>query len=119
MARNRKSQPAAVRLAPALKALVLCVFIGGSGLGYVWQKNQIMELGQQIKRREVYFAELQRKNNELSRQLALLRSPRELDARARKLNLGLLPHRPEQVLRLDEAAPVTAPAKRGPQYVAR
>ena len=27
---------------------MLCQFIGGSGIWYVWQKNQIYELGRQI-----------------------------------------------------------------------
>jgi len=45
MARNRKSQSAAIRFGPALKAFLLCLLIGGSGIGYVWQKDQIGRLG--------------------------------------------------------------------------
>ena len=45
MARNRKYQSAAIRFGPALKALLLCLLIGGSGVGYVWQKDQIIRLG--------------------------------------------------------------------------
>jgi hypothetical protein len=41
MAKNRKYQSAAVRFGPALKAFLLCAVIGGSGVGYVWQKSQI------------------------------------------------------------------------------
>jgi hypothetical protein len=41
MARNRKNQSAAMRFGPVLKALLLCLLIGGSGIGYVWQKDQI------------------------------------------------------------------------------
>ena len=52
MARNRKYQSAAIRFGPALKAFLLCLLIGGSAVGYVWQKNQIYQLGQQIKLRE-------------------------------------------------------------------
>ena len=52
MAKNRKHQSAAVRFGPALKAFLLCALIGGSGVGYVWQKSRIEELSKQIKERE-------------------------------------------------------------------
>ena len=52
MAKNRKHQSAAIRFGPALKAFLLCVLIGGSAVGYVWQKSQIEQLGDQIKQRE-------------------------------------------------------------------
>ena len=55
MARNRKYQSAASRFGPALKAFLLCLLIGGSGIGYVWQKDQISQLGQQIGK-QGYFA---------------------------------------------------------------
>jgi hypothetical protein len=45
MAKNRKNQSAAIRFGPALKALGLCLLIGGAAVGYVWQKNQIDQLG--------------------------------------------------------------------------
>ena len=45
MARNRKYQSAANRFGPALKAFLLCLLIGGPGVGYVWQKDQISQLG--------------------------------------------------------------------------
>lgn len=112
MARNRKHQPAAVRFGPALKAFVLCALIGGSGVGYVWQKTQIDELGRQIKKREIRLAELQEQNKKLANQLSLLRRPVELDKRVRELNLGLMPPQPSQILRLSEplALPVENPA---------
>jgi hypothetical protein len=118
MARNRKNQSAAVRFAPALKAFLLCVFIGGSGMGYVWQKNRIYELGQEIKKRELRLDELRRQNHELSRQLAVMRSPSELENRIRKLNLGLAPPKPAQVLRLVETPAAIVP-ERPPQYAER
>jgi len=102
MARNRKYQSAAIRFGPALKAFLLCLFIGGSGLGYVWQKNQIFELGQRIKKRELQLEMLKRQNKNLSGQVNVLRSPPELEARVRRLNLGLAPPQPELVLRLVE-----------------
>lgn len=100
MARNRKNQSVAVRFGAALKVFLLCFFIGGSAVGYVWQKNQIYALGQQIKLGEKKLEELRRQTKFASDQLAYLRSPRALDARVKELNLGLVPPQPEQILRL-------------------
>src|ERR1041384_8127644 len=98
MARNRKYQSAALRFGPALKAFLLCLLIGGSAIGYVWQKTQIYELGQQIRKHEVRLAELQDSNKKLRDQLAMLRSPKKLEQRARELNLGLsLPTQAQKV----------------------
>src|SRR5512141_2326668 len=94
MARNRKYQSAAIRFGPTLKALLLCLLIGGSGVGYVWQKDQIYQLGQQIKKREVRLRELVDQNEKLRKQLGTMRSPRLLEMRINELNLGLV--QPEQ-----------------------
>ncbi len=102
MARNRRHQSAAIRFGPALKALLVCALLGGSGVGYVWQKGQISELGQQIVKRERTLAQLQEQNKKLRDQLALLRSPAMLEQRARELNLGLGPPRPAQIVTLAE-----------------
>ncbi len=105
MARNRKYQSAAIRFGPAIKAFLLCVLIGGSGVGYVWQKSQISELGQQIRRRELRLGELQGQNEKLKKQLAVMRSPQFLEDRIRELNLGLVVPQPSQICRLVEPAP--------------
>jgi hypothetical protein len=107
MSKNRKNQSAAIRFGPALKALFLCLLIAGSAVGYVWQKSQIYQLGQQIRQREVRLARLQNDDRKLSDQLSILRSPTLLDRRTRELNLGLLPAQPIQVMRLAE--PASAP----------
>jgi len=105
MAKNRKYQSAAVRFGPALKAFLLCAVIGGSGVGYVWQKSQIDELGRQIKRRETRLGELQGQNKKLRDQLQMLRSPKPLEKRVRDLNLGLGQVQPDQIRRLTEPLP--------------
>ena len=64
-----------MRFGPALKAFLLCLFIGGSGVGYVWQKNQFFELGKQIKQRELRLNGLAVQNEKLKKQLATMRSP--------------------------------------------
>jgi hypothetical protein len=108
MARNRKYQSAAIRFGPAVKAFLLCVLIGGSGVGYVWQKSQIVELGRQIRKRELRLAELETQNEKFKKQLAIMRSPQFLEQRIRELNLGLVPPQSSQVWRLAE--PQAGPA---------
>ena len=105
MAKNRKHQSAAIRFGPALKAFLLCLLIGGSGVGYVWQKNQIDQLGQQIRKRELHLKELEDQNKKLRRQMAFMRSPPFLEARVKELNLGLAPSQPSQVWYLKEPKP--------------
>ena len=121
MARNRKHQTAAVRFGPALRAFVLCMLIGSSGVGYVWQKSQIDNLAKQIKQREQRLDELKLSNEKLRKQLAMLQSPPQLERRVRELNLGLVPAAPMQVMRLVEPVPepvVLEPAHET-QYAAR
>lgn len=120
MARNRKNQSAAIRFGPALKASLLCLLIGGSGVGYVWQKSQIDQLGQQIKRRELRLSQAADQNTKLRKQLATMRSPGYVMLRIRELNLGLVPPQPGQVWRLSEPLPeAAAPTSAGDrQYAA-
>jgi len=102
MAGNRKSQSAAIRFGPALKALFLCMLIAGSAIGYVWQKNEIYRLSQQISQSESRLKHMTDGNEKLRVKLADLRSPLMLDQRARELNLGLAPAQPAQVWRVPE-----------------
>jgi hypothetical protein len=113
MARNRKHQAAAVRFAPAVKAFVLCAVIASAGVGYVWQKQQINDLGRQILEREKRVIALREQNEKLRRQLATLRSPQFVELRIKELNLGLVPPQAGQVWRLAEPAadlPAGAPS---------
>lgn len=102
MAKNRRNQSAAIRFAPALKALFLCLMMAGLAVGYVWQKSQIFQLGLQINSCERRLAQLRDENRRLSDQLAVLDSPVLLDQRVRALNLGLVPAQPTQIYRLPE-----------------
>jgi hypothetical protein len=104
MAKDKKSQSAAIRFGPALKAFILCFLIAGSAVGYVWQKSQIYELGRQIRQEELHLGQLNHDNQSLANELAILRSPVMLDQRARALKLGLSPAQPTQVERLPEPA---------------
>ena len=104
MARNRKYQSAAIRFGPALKALLLCLLIGGSGVGYVWQKNQIYQLGQLKKQRETRCKQLAELNNKLEKQLQSMWTPVFLEQRIKDLKLGLAAPPTSQVWRLPEPA---------------
>ncbi len=114
MAGNRKKQSAAIRFGPALKAAFLCLMIGGSAVGYVWQKSQIYQLGQGIRQREARLMRLRSDNQQLRDQLAVSNSPVMLDQFARSLKLGLAPVQPNQIWRLTEP-----PAPPGNAYLAR
>ncbi|HWD93848.1 MAG TPA: hypothetical protein VG938_16020 [Verrucomicrobiae bacterium] len=115
MAKNRKHQSAAIRFGPALKAFLLCLLIGGSGVGYVWQKNQLYDLGQQIRKRELHLKAVQDQNENLRRQLVSMKSPAFLEARVKELNLGL--GRPSQVWYLTE--PTVESSRQTRQLAAR
>ncbi len=104
MTRNRKYRTAAIRFGPVLKAFLLCLLIGGAGVGYVWQKDQIFQLGKQIEKRERRLPELVEQNEKLRKQLGTMRSPRVLERRIQELGLGLAPAQPAQVWRLTEPA---------------
>lgn len=97
---------------------MLCLLIGGSGVGYVWQKNQIYELGRQIARREARLKEQREQNEKFAKQLEIMRSPRSLESRIKELNLGLSLPQPAQVLRLPEPAAETNRVLSARQYAA-
>jgi cell division protein FtsL len=105
MAKNRKNQAASIRFGPALKAMLLCLLIAGSAVGYVWQKSQVFQLGKQIREMETHLTQVVRDNQTLGRQIDDLSSKVNLEARARAL--GLAPAQPGQVVRLSDAAPGT------------
>src|SRR5215469_2113791 len=108
MAKNRKNQAAEIRFGPVLKVVLLCLLIGGSAIGYVWQKNQINRLGLQISDYEKKLQRIKSDNKVLMNQIAYLRSPVTLDRRVKELNLGLTPAQPLQVVRLVEQPPASA-----------
>jgi len=103
MKRNRKRGP--LRFGTVTKSLVICACVAISGLGYVWQKNAIYRLGDEIKKREAILSSAQKRNLMLTAQLAHLESPAELEAKCRVCNLSLVAPRESQVVRLYEPGP--------------
>jgi len=118
MARNRKYRSAAIRFGPALKAFLLCLVIGGSGVGYVWQKTQILELGRQIKQREQKLSALEQQGERLKKQLATMRTVQALEDSIKRLNLGLGQPQMSQVWHLAEPPRDGRPGTNETQYAA-
>ena len=104
MGRNRKNQTGSIRFGPAVKAVLLCLFIGGSAVGYVLQKNKLHELGAQIAKREGLLKRLKADNNVRAAQLAKAQMPQRLAERVKELNLGLVPSQMSQCILLTEPA---------------
>ena len=100
MRHNRKRE--LLRFGTVARSLVVCIAMGGVGLGYVWQKNQIYRLGDDLKKREAALGTLQKRNTMLSGQLAHWKSPAVLELRCQQYNLGLVAPRDIQVVRLPE-----------------
>ena len=119
MARNRKYQTTATRFAPALRAFLLCALIGGSGVGYVWQKSRIDGLSKQLKEREQKLGALETSNRKLRRQLDTEQLAPSLIAKINNLKLGLEPVKPNQVWRMTEPVPDLPPPAGGVQFAAR
>lgn len=117
MAKNRKNQSGVLRFGPALKAFGLCLLIGGAAVGYVWQKNQIDQLGRQIKEREIKSAELRDQNKKLRERLAELRAPARLEQKMHELNLGLVQPQAKDVWKVTE--PMVRPAAEAPSEPVR
>lgn len=117
MAKNRKNQPTAVRFVPAAKAIILCMLLGGSGVGYVLQKNKIYELGRQITKRETILERLKWENKVRANQLANLQMPAHLLERVKELNLGLVMPQPGQTIWLLEPPAEKQTNVAGPLFV--
>ncbi|MGA2222433.1 MAG: hypothetical protein ABSH21_11800 [Verrucomicrobiia bacterium] len=103
MKRNRKRGP--LRFGTVAKSVFTCICIAGVGVGYVWQKNQIYRLGDEIKKRESVLLAAEKRNTMLASQLAQLKSPSFLETRCQQYNLGLVSPRENQVMRLYEPGP--------------
>ena len=87
------------------RSVFTCVCIAGAGIGYVWQKNQIYRLGDEIKKRESALLAAEKRNAMLASQVAQFKSPAYLEARCQQYNLGLVSPREAQMVRLYEPGP--------------
>ena len=103
MRSNRKRE--SLRFGNVAKSLIACLAIAAIGVGYVWQKNQIYRLGDEIKKRETALSATEKRNTMLAAQLAQLKSPVYLEARCQQANLGLVAPKETQTIRLLEPGP--------------
>jgi cell division protein FtsB len=101
MGRNRKNG-SATWLVPGAKAALICLLLGGSAIGYVYQKNQLVELGRQIQRKEQELKGLQAGNARLQSSMLTLQSPVYLENRVRELRLPLMTPAQSQILTIVE-----------------
>lgn len=110
MGRNRKNG-SATWLVPGAKAALICLLLGGSAIGYVYQKNQLVELGRQIQKSELQLKGLAENNARLHRSLLTLQSTVYLENRVKELKLGLAQPAQSQILTIIEmpAGAVNAP----------
>ena len=103
MRRNRKREP--LQFGAVAKSVIMCASIAAIGVGYVWQKNQIYRLGDEIKKREASLLTTEKRNTMLAAQLAQFKSPDYLERRCQYYNLGLTAPRATQVVLLLEPGP--------------
>jgi hypothetical protein len=114
MARQRKNPSGELRLSSVIQAGVICSTIVVFCLGYVWQKQQINKLADQIRVGETRLARLRDQNDKLRKTAAQLVSPAALDFRVQELHLGLVQPQQSQIWRLPEPALAPpAPTPRG------
>ncbi|HYE30033.1 MAG TPA: hypothetical protein VEH27_01265 [Methylomirabilota bacterium] len=80
----------------------LCLVAGLVGLSLLWQQQQISKLGARIKEKEIRLDELRRQNAAKVRELAMISSPREIEARIKRMGLELVLPQPDQIVRMVE-----------------
>lgn len=105
MPKARKNQAAEIHFGPVIKVALICCCFCGLAVFYVWQKNEIVRLGQRISKDEQRLEQLRDDNELLREQEYVLSSQRMIAARSQELGLGLGPVQPGQVVRLTEPAP--------------
>jgi len=112
MAKTKRQNGSELRLGAVVRVGLVCAMLAGAGVGFVWQKEQINKLSQEIHDRENRLGEIQAENESRRKQLAKMRLPAFLEKRIRDLNLGLAAPQPAQVWHLAEPPrPVVAPAR--------
>ena len=104
MGRNRKNG-SATWLVPGAKAALICLLLGGSAIGYVYQKNQLNDLGRQILKSEAELKGYQQSNAHLHRSLLTLHSTVYLEQQVRERKLPLSQPAQNQILTIPEMPP--------------
>lgn len=106
---NRKRESASIKLLPLTQGLLLCAVIIVIGFGYIWQKNSIKKLGDDIHLREQQLEALHKRNVVLLDQVATLKAPRVIEYKVKSWNLGLGVPKESQIVRVVD--PMLAPVR--------
>lgn len=96
------NRPTAVNATTVAKVLALSLFLGGSGVGYVYQKDQNQGLAKQLAANDLKVNELMRKSETLKVRLAASTSRARLELASRQFGLLLRMPEPGQVITLPE-----------------
>lgn len=104
------NKPTAVNATTVAKVLALSLFLGGSGVGYVYQKDQIQGLGKQREANDAKAYELTRRAENLKVRLAGATSRARLELAGRRFQLSLRKPEPDQVITLSEPPVAVRPA---------
>lgn len=99
MKSNRRNAPASVVNGLFLLTLVMLGYTGAIGFGTVWLRHQISVSANESKQLEQQIADLQRRLNETSAEIAFERSPEQLIRRNELLGLNLVRPTEDQVVR--------------------
>ncbi len=81
MSVNKRRHANAVPIASFVTWAVMAIFVGGSGIGYVWCKNQLHSTGSEIKTLERELVELSNKIEVSRAHIAQLSSTKALQDR--------------------------------------
>ncbi len=97
--RNRQTH---IQAATIAKVVALSLFLGGSGVGYVFQKGQIDGLAKQIKANDEVLNELETRQQSLKLKLEKSTSRAQLELARRHFDLPLVQPDRRHVLTLPE-----------------
>jgi hypothetical protein len=97
-----------------MKATLICALLGGSALGYIYQKNQIFELGRQIQKSEQRLSALRDNNAKYQKALLTLQSATQLEKRVRELRFELVQPAQSQILTIIEVPASAVPKSQPP-----
>lgn len=97
--RNRQTH---VQAATIAKVVALSLFLGGSGVGYVFQKGQIRGLAKQVAANDEVLNELETRQRNLRIALEASTSRAQLELARRHFNLPLVQPDRQHVLTLPE-----------------
>jgi|DewCreStandDraft_4_1066084.scaffolds.fasta_scaffold58236_3 hypothetical protein len=102
MPAKRKHHSGAIGWVPALKTAIIVMLIATAAVGYVIEKNKLIELSKQITAREARLEKLRWENKLRASQLDDRLLPQKLAARVKEMRLNLVPAQQTQMVWLVE-----------------